>query len=1335
MRHANADANAGAYPDYWWEIRVYDAKLQFSHKQNVLRMETEKTLAELGVSANTWHHGAIVYDRYTREASHMFVDGIQVDRLVTSFNNDISAEVDAPPFRYDPVVFGQGDSEFEGMLDEFRIYHRILTPTEVSILYQTDYTTHAFALEPFPNASNVLVTTGLKWAPDPNATSQTLYFDDDNDVCTAPIYSLVDTSKDTCSVSNVSIRGDANSLALGVPYYWAVDTNVNGTLYRGPVWKFTAETGKAFNPVPANGQQNVPVGAVDLQWDASASASDFNVYCSDNQSLVADMCDAVLVADVNIHDTNVPFAASIRAEDYYWRVVTNFPPEINLPSVAGDVWNFRTQPKLIIVNTSDANADYNGVAYTAKTLKFIEEGNVVNGYLGDDDAAIFDFNSNLNLDEHYSIIVIPMFDNVLEANMASGGYRKTSRPMAIHVNGDVNLNCKIEAYAPEAPVNQGGPSSQARSGGHRGSYRTENRTALDPIEIFGPGYGATSTDTRYSCGAGGGYGGKGGDQARAGGGSGGDAYGYIQIPVPLGGSAGGWSNNVTGGGGGGAVEIAATGNVTLGAEAKVFVSGGKAVPAGYAAGGGAGGSVRIIAGGNFTNSGVVDANGGKGGDTTKTDESTNTGGGGGGGRVAVFHGGSYTAGNISVAGGARGGRPEEDQNTTSRAGAVGTIFESNQTPLKPDYPTPANGANAAITNGKVTLKWYPGFDATKNTIYFGTSTDPPYVAEINGVPAKGGVLRAQQSYDVNVTDGQTYHWYIKATGSDVNSDTWSFVAVNDFKLIFNTSDVNTVIYDGNSIAPLTCRIRDANGFEAAVIATGSVVADGVAIFDFNGFNYNQNYTIVVLPEYDYTFDNNVMANKPSRPLAIHVNGDFYFDGRLDISGDDTASSSADQPKARSGGYRGARAGISKSSPAEEAYYPVSTLPSPYTERFGIDRGTGRTYYLPVDPGAYKVFGPGIGKIIPPMEVGGGGGYGGLGGDSGRGFYYGMFAGGYPYGDKEIPVPYGGSAGGWGRNTAGGAGGGGVEIVATGSVTLGSNAEIYSEGGSVLLKGNKPGGGGAGGSVRIIAGTSFSNSGIVDVNGGSGGITDEGSYKVNQGGGGGAGGRISIYYGTTYANTGTMTDVGGAKGWCYGTGPGDPCYGYTYASDGQNGTVFTSRYDANGVPMKASAPTPRSGDDMVYCPNDVTGNSLTLKWYSGYYNGTAATDAVYFGTSPNPVTQITTRTVTARGQQQTVDVNTDPNKTYYWKVRTTSGAITVDSDIWWFKAVNWQCANPMLDSIPWDTGPYCDCFIDLKDYDDLGNIWYVPPVGSVKNHPSFGALAEFANEWLVSTRQR
>jgi hypothetical protein len=822
MRHANADANAGAYPDYWWEIRVYDAKLQFSHKQNVLRMETEKTLDGLGISAETWHHGAIVYDRSTREASHMFVDGIQVDSLVTSFDSDISAEVDAPPFRFDPVVFGQGDSEFEGMLDEFRIYHRILTPTEVSIIYQTDYKTHAFALEPFPNVSNVIVTTGLKWAPNSSATSQTVYFDDDSDVCTAPIYSLVDTSKDTCSVPNVSIRGDANSLALGTSYYWAVDTNVNGTWYRGPVWKFTAETGKAYDPVPENNEEDVNVGAVNLQWTGTPSAVSYNVYCSDNQSLVADVCDAVLVADVNIHDTNVPFAASIRAEDYYWRVVSTLSAEANKPDVNSDVWTFRTEPYPIVFNTDENDVGYKEQivpGYQCMVLDPVAGWKTISTGVVDSNCGVivFEFN-DVNYNRRYDIIVLPAYDD-------SNDNDTNITPLCIDVNGNFYFDGRMNISGDDAFVASDMP--MARCGGHRGPAEEEkvsrgnyyekydgfnpfltggaisNKQYWRPTDPnghyrYGPGAGGCAP---YVVGAGGGYGGIGGNSGRDfyhGTTCLGETYGDKEVPVPFGGSSGGFGK-VPGGAGGGGVEIIATGNVTLDGNAVIHADGGDILVSSasdqYPAGGGSGGSVKIIAGGNVTNKGIITVNGGKGGDGSE--KANNTGGGGGGGRVAIFHKGTYSnTGTITANGGEKGyivygNPPFNDGKSLAQNGQAGTIhdFDSSVSPRKASAPTPTtvgpyigNHIYLGYNDGNgIPLKWYSGYNVTpaNDVVYFGST--PAAMTQL-GLPVSA--TRGQHTSTVNATvvNGQTYCWKVRTVvalpdGNTVDSNVWSFRAV------------------------------------------------------------------------------------------------------------------------------------------------------------------------------------------------------------------------------------------------------------------------------------------------------------------------------------------------------------------------------------------------------------------------------------------------------------------------------------------------------------------------------------------------------------------------------
>ena len=70
---------------------------------------------------------------------------------------------------------------------------------------------------------------------------------------------------------------------LGTTYYWDVNATVGGVVYQGPVWKFTTEDGKAYNPTPADGQQDVNFGTVNLIWSGCPSTTSYDVYFSNNQ--------------------------------------------------------------------------------------------------------------------------------------------------------------------------------------------------------------------------------------------------------------------------------------------------------------------------------------------------------------------------------------------------------------------------------------------------------------------------------------------------------------------------------------------------------------------------------------------------------------------------------------------------------------------------------------------------------------------------------------------------------------------------------------------------------------------------------------------------------------------------------------------------------------------------------------------------------------------------------------------------------------------------------------------------------------------------------------------
>ena len=104
--------------------------------------------------------------------------------------------------------------------------------------------------------------------------------------------------------------------------------------------------------------------------------------------------------------------------------------------------------------------------------------------------------------------------------------------------------------------------------------------------------------------------------------------------------------------------------------------------------------------------------------------------------------------------------------------------------------------------------------------------------------------------------------------------------------------------------------------------------------------------------------------------------------------------------------------------------------------------------MQLTPMEYGAFGLGT-SMTAPYKDSGGAGYGGIGGCSGRGWIHGIMTDGYPYSDKEVPIPFGGSASSWAQTAPGNAGGGGVEIDATGNVTFGTNAKILAKGGTTL----------------------------------------------------------------------------------------------------------------------------------------------------------------------------------------------------------------------------------------------------------------------------------------------
>ena len=674
-------------------------------------------------------------------------------------------------------------------------------------------------------------------------------------------------------------------------------------------------------------------------------------------------------------------------------------------------------------------------------------------------------------------------------------------------------------------------------------------------------------------------------------------------------------------------------------------------------------------------------------------------------------------------------------------------------------PSPAN-AQERVAVGRVNLTWVAP-NATSFDVYFSSDQSKVTAKDPNvREPNKTAVVTDQNIASPAIIPGARYYWCVVSKyphSLQAPSDTWYF-RTGAYPIVFNTSSDENVYFTYRDVAEqipaYKCKVNGPSG-SWSELATGYLRGDtdgkgGVAVFNFpSGFDYNDRYDIIVVPDYEVGTD----ATYPPTPLDINVTGKFYFNGTIDISGDDGDDiiNPDISPKARCGGHRGPRKEPSPGVPTKEielGYYPqAADTPIEFESLSGTQQM--HNYYPPTvinsvstaNPSGYDVFGLGT-PLTPPYKNSGGGGYGGKGGDSGRGYIHVVPSVGATYGDKEIPIPFGGSAASWAQSTAGPAGGGGVEIDSTSDVNLGGYCKIIAHGGTTPYVVQYPAGGGAGGSVKIVAdgNVTIASGAIIDVNGGDGG---NGNEKGNNTGGGGGGGRVAIFYGGTYTKTGAVISAkGGAKG-VITTSPGFADHigkGLSFA--GEDGTIYEKSY-MEASPRKASAPTPRDGDNHVYCPNNVP-TAFTLKWYSGY-NRTPAFDQVYCDTNSDPTITVGTPVSATRGQHSSTTTKTlSPDTTYHMKVVTTPvdinfGAVT--SDVWTFKTVGWKCLYPRwgayyvygsvdsnLAGFPaWDADG--DCRITESDFwPQLAKYWRYNRGGSDYQF-GISEIYMFASEWL------
>jgi hypothetical protein len=302
-----------------------------------------------------------------------------------------------------------------------------------------------------------------------------------------------------------------------------------------------------------------------------------------------------------------------------------------------------------------------------------------------------------------------------------------------------------------------------------------------------------------------------------------------------------------------------------------------------------------------------------------------------------------------------------------------------------------------------------------------------------------------------------------------------------------------------------------SGFNLAQVmanggTTGNAGAPGTVYLLGASVNLTVSDNLALPPNSNLTFTNITIDNQGSLSLgsgtsltanAITVSGAGNFNvgggstlnvtGAITVTGNSNIVLQATDTTAQvNGSWQGAGVTINAASIQFDAGSSIN--------------GDGQGYAVSAGPGG------------APAGTSAGGSYGGLGGIG-----FALANPGPTYGSATAPTDLG-SGGGTRCCGVGGAGGGAIRLVVSGTLT---NNGIISANGVAAYGGPLPvAGGGAGGSVYVATGT-LAGSGSFAANGGAGGEAD--------GEAGGGGGRVAVYYGGIGNFTGfaASTATGGA----------------------------------------------------------------------------------------------------------------------------------------------------------------------------------------------------------------
>jgi hypothetical protein len=274
-----------------------------------------------------WTHLAATYDG---SMIKVYYDGVVVGE--TEFSGAMGTS-DGQLFIGNKWAQAPAGDEFNGLMDDVRIYNRALTLSEIKKLGG-----NPAANTPFPADRAVHEDTWatLGWTPGAFATTHDIYLGTNmDDVAKGIGDTFIGNQASPFLVVGFPGFLYPDGLVPGTTYYWRVD-EVNdadpASPWAGDLWRFTIPPNTAWKPNPPDNARLVSPEA-DLSWNAGKGGRMHTVYFGDT----FDGVDSAIGGAPQIPTTYALDTLEL-GMTYYWRV-DEFDGATTLK---GDIWTFTT---------------------------------------------------------------------------------------------------------------------------------------------------------------------------------------------------------------------------------------------------------------------------------------------------------------------------------------------------------------------------------------------------------------------------------------------------------------------------------------------------------------------------------------------------------------------------------------------------------------------------------------------------------------------------------------------------------------------------------------------------------------------------------------------------------------------------------------------------------------------------------------------------------------------------------------------------------------------------------------------------------------------------------